>query len=309
MSKQINHISNQSVLIAPLDWGMGHTTRCYSIVRDLLINDNTVVFAGDEKQRGWMKREFPAIQTVHLEGYQITLDSRKNTYVQLLSQFQKMKRAIRSEKKWVKNYCQENKVDLIISDNRYGFHHEKIKSIILTHQLNLQIPFGGALVNRKLKNWLEKFDQVWVPDFADHQLTGLLSKRNLDIPIDFIGPLNRFPAYPTEKNHDYLVILSGPEPERSHFLNRMMEKAKVSDLDWAFVGVELNEYPSFINPSTNELAELMAKSETIISRAGYTTLMELTQLKKKAILYPTKGQYEQEYLSGRLYEGVEFKIL
>lgn len=308
MSVLNDDIQNKTILLSALDWGMGHTTRCYCVIRDLLTNENTVIFAGDEKQREWIKREFPEILAVNLDGYQIRLDSRKNTYFQLVSQFHQMKQAIRLEKKWMENYCKENKVDLIISDNRYGFYHGDIESIMLTHQLNLQIPLGRSFVNKKIKRWLANFNSIWVPDFEDHRLTGQLSKQELNVPIHYIGPLNRFQKENEPIVYDCLVILSGPEPERSNFLKSILLQTDQSrEKKWAFVGVELDQFPSFHNPSTSTLSKLIAKSDTIISRAGYTTIMELTQLQKKGVLYPTKGQYEQEYLASKKFEGITFK--
>lgn len=300
------NIQNKTVLVAALDWGMGHTTRCYSIVSGLLAQGNKVIFAGNEQQRQWMRREFPKIQTEALNGYEIRLDSQKNTYIQLIKQFGALKKSMRFEHKWLLDFCQQKSVDLVISDNRYGLFHPEIKSILVTHQLNLQIPFFRNITNKKLRQWVEKFDAIWIPDTPDHKLAGELSTAKLTVPQYFIGALNRFPNLEQEIKYDYLVILSGPEPERSRFLNQALVWGNKTQKRIAFVGETVKDCHSIKNPSTTELAMWISKSETVVSRAGYTTIMEMVGLNQKAILIPTKGQYEQEYLATLKYENSSF---
>lgn len=299
-------VRDKTVLVSALDWGMGHTTRCYSIVNGLLGQGNKVIFAGNKQQRQWMRREFPKIQTEDLKGYGVQLDSRKNTYAQLIKQFGKLKKAIRFENKWLEHFCQHHAVDLIISDNRYGLFHQKIKSMLVTHQLRLQVPFFGKIINKKLVQWIERFDAVWIPDTPDHKLAGELSFATLNIPQHFIGALNRFPNIASEIMYDYLVILSGTEPERSRFLAAALEWRNQKQKRIAFVGATVKDCHSIKNPTTTELARWISKSETVISRAGYTTIMEMVGLNQKAILIPTKGQFEQEYLATLKYENISF---
>lgn len=298
----LHEIKNKVVLLSALDWGMGHTTRCVHLIHTLFAANNKVIFAGNVKQCDFLKKDFPEMECVHLDGYNVFLNSKNNTYAQLAKQFIKLKKAIKRERDWLKKFVANHKIDCIISDNRYGFYHPSITSVLLTHQLNLQIPFFKRLANKWLAKAIEKFDACWVPDTADHALSGELSKRKLKIPTHFIGPLCRFKALTAEKKYDFLVILSGPEPEKSNFLtyilNEFSEPCPPARV--AFVGAHLTNYDSFQNPSTVELELLIAKSDIVISRAGYTTIMEMVYLNKKAHLYPTKGQYEQEYLAKTL---------
>lgn len=304
-----SQIINSTVLLAALDWGMGHTTRCVSIIKILLENNNSVVFAGNSVQCKFILKEFPTLKTVYLEGYTIQLDGKKNTYIQLLKQAKSFGKSIRKEKDWLSIFLKKNEIDFIISDNRYGFYNEAVPSVIITHQLNLQVPRFKVLVNKQVKKMLENFDICWVPDTKDHTLTGLLTKQELDIPIHFIGWLNRLEKRMAPIKYDYLIILSGPEPERTNFLNCMLNKYTDSDQSIAFIGVDLPNFPSFHNPTSAELSNLIAQSDTVISRAGYTTIMELSALHKKAILYPTKGQFEQEYLGRYLAKSELFEFV
>lgn len=305
----LHEIKNKVVLLSALDWGMGHTARCVHIIKILFSLNNKLVFAGNEKQCDFLKKDFPEMECVHLAGYNISLNSKKNTYVQLAKQFGQLKRVMKCERKWLENFVANREIDYIVSDNRYGFYHPSVTSVLLTHQLNLQIPFFMRLANGWLTKSIERFDACWVPDTADHALSGELSKRKLNIPTHFIGHLCRFKALTSEKEYDFLVILSGPEPERSNFLNDMLNEFSepCSKGCVAFVGAHLSNFDSFQNPSTAELELLIAKSDIIISRAGYTTIMEMVCLNKKARLYPTKGQYEQEYLAKTIkHQQIEF---
>jgi UDP:flavonoid glycosyltransferase YjiC (YdhE family) len=290
-------ISNKTVLLAALDWGMGHTTRCVSIIRALLKQGNELIFAGDDNQIHFIRKEFPGIKTEKLEGYKILLDSNKNTYLQMARQQKSMLKAIKNENSWLKNYIQANKVDVVISDNRYGFYHNEIPSVIITHQLNLQLPTFRLITNWIVKRLIEKFNAVWVPDDAQRTLTGELSNQKLNTPIHFVGLLNRFEQVKAEKKYDYLVILSGPEPERTNFLEYAEEEMLNLGVTAAFVGAQVDGFDSFFYPTTTELGTLIAQSDCVFSRAGYTTIMEMIGLNQKAELFPTKGQYEQEYLA------------
>ena len=293
----LNEIQNKQVLFAALDWGMGHLTRSTVVIKSLLENGNAIHFAGTKKQCEFIQAEFDSIECLEIGGYEINWDSKKNSFTQVLVQFPKIKKAIRKEHKWVENFVTENQIDLIISDNRYGFYHEKIESVLITHQLNLQIPKLRSIVNKRLNNWISNFDAVLVPYNEDRKLTGELSNPQKLKNIHFIGPLCRFEKLETPIIYDYLIILSGPEPERTNFIQTALAHCKTESNKIGIVGTKIEGINSFENPTTHQLGQLIAQSETVISRAGYTTIMELIYLDKNAILFPTKGQYEQEYLA------------
>jgi hypothetical protein len=293
-------ISNKKVLMAALDWGFGHVTRMVSVIKILRENGNTIMFAGTKEQIEFLQQDFPFIETYRLDGYAIQLDSRKSTYWQILKQFFRFRRGIRAENAWLDDFISLHPVDYIISDNRYGLYHPDATSIFITHQLNLQLPVFANGLSKRLRKDIERFDQCWIPDTADRKLSGRLSKGKLNIPVSFIGPLNRFKKVNAEKKYDLLIILSGPEPERSNFVEFALAYATNYAGKVAVVGESISDFDSFLNPSTSTLERLIAESETVLSRAGYTTIMEMVGLEKKCILLPTKGQYEQEYLSKHL---------
>ncbi|WP_175437483.1 glycosyltransferase [Crocinitomix algicola] len=308
MVNQLKDITNQKILLSALDWGMGHLTRSTALMAILLHQGNELIFAGNKKQCEFILGEFPNLKTQLIPGYEIRLDSKKSTFLQLTIQFPRIKKVMKTEQNWVESFLKNEQVDLIISDNRYGFYSKKVKSIILTHQINLQIPRFKKRVNATLSKWLDQFNEIWVPDYYNRKLTGALSAPNKHQCLRYIGPLCRFKKLEQPIKYDYLIILSGPEPERTSFLARMKEQFLNRDVEVAFVGAAVTNCDSYPNPSTQKLNELIAQSRCIISRAGYTTIMEMVTLKKKSILYPTKGQFEQEYLANTIRnEWVEFQ--
>lgn len=297
MEYSLETIKNQRILIGALDWGMGHLTRSTALMAILLHQGNELIFAGNQNQCEFIQGEFPNLKTQLIPGYEIRLDSKKSTFLQLMIQYPRIKKVMKTEQNWVESFLKNEQVDLIISDNRYGFYSEKVKSIILTHQINLQIPRFKKRVNAILSKWLNQFNEIWVPDYYNRKLTGALSAPNKHQCIRYIGPLCRFKKLEQPIKYDYLIILSGPEPERSNFLQNVKSKYLNKGHELAFVGADVPGSASYPNPTTKELEKLIAQSNCIISRAGYTTIMEMAALGQKAILFPTKGQYEQEYLA------------
>lgn len=301
MSVVLEEIKGKTILVSALDWGMGHVTRVSAVIRVLIMN-NTVVFAGNDLQNAFISKEFPEIQTETLNGYGIRLDSSKNTYLQLIRQSFRVLKAVRYENKWLNVYLKSHKIDLIVSDNRYGFYAANVESVILTHQLTLQVPFFKKQASALVQKMVSKFDACWVPDNAERRLTGELSLYKRELRVYFIGSLNRFGQVEASNNiakrYKYLIILSGPDPERLNFAAAMANRYGHFKNDVALLGPDSGLFDNFQGLGTAELKELIEKSEVVITRAGYTSIMELDGLNKEAILYPTKGQYEQEYLAG-----------
>lgn len=294
----IPKIENEIILISPLDWGMGHTTRCVSLIKFILGN-NKIIVAGNHSQLEFFKQEFPDIETVFIEGYNVSLDYQKSTYIQLLKQILKLKKTIKREHDALKKIVSQKNISTIISDNRYGCYHAATRNILLTHQLNLQVPYFKKTINKFLEKQLKHFHEVWVPDSIEENLTGQLSNHSLSLPLKKIGLLNRFEILPDKNEFDFLFIASGPEPSKTKFANEIVGLLLSLNKKIAIVGMEIStdSVLCFKNPTGKELNQLIFKSKAVIARAGYTTIMEMVALKKKCVLVPTPGQYEQLYLA------------
>ena len=206
---------------------------------------------------------------------------------------------IKRERQWLHDLLSNHHVDVIVSDSRFGFTHPASYSIFLTHQLRIKSPFG-KWIDSTLQKWnlsfINKFNECWVVDFdGKNNLAGELShpKNFPSIPTKYIGALSRFRHSETAEGPlDLLVILSGPEPQRSIFEKLMLEN--LGDFEGTFSFAK--------NFAGTELEKKMRSARLIISRTGYTTVMDIVAMKKKSVLIPTPGQSEQEYLGKYLTE-------
>ena len=312
-------LAGKKLLVAPLDWGLGHATRCIPIIKELLANGCEVWLAGEGHQEVLLSKEFPTLNFLPLKGYRVKYAA-SGLAVKILIQLPRILSAIKKENDWLKEQVSNYGFDAIISDNRYGLYHKKIHSVFITHQLSIKSPLGKWSENF-LQQWnyrfVNHFSECWVPDEEDeNNLAGELSHPETfpTIPVKYIGALSRFSFSPpmsgsgVTKNH-LLIILSGPEPQRSLFENIIVEQiAQYNGTATIVRGLPL---ATDILPSTNTirfynhlptdlLKEEMTKAEFIISRCGYSTVMDIAVMKKKSILIPTPGQPEQEYLAGYL---------
>jgi len=138
----IKNVKNSKIIISALDWGFGHTTRTSVLIQKLLLQNNQIVFAGNQNQIDFLKKEGLTVRTRYISGYNVKLSSKKSTYLQILKQLPKIRKAINFEQKWLANILDTESFDLIISDNRYGFYSDKTPSVILTHQTEVQLPFA-----------------------------------------------------------------------------------------------------------------------------------------------------------------------
>jgi hypothetical protein len=314
-----------SVLIAPLDWGLGHATRCIPIINELIQQGTRVIVAANSMQKTLLKSEFPQIEFIESQGYNIRYKGGVLLKWGLLFRLPFMLRQIKKENRWLEEILLHHPIDAIISDNRYGLYHKSCTSIFITHQLQIQSGIGvssgfGRWADSKLLKWnyvfIKKFSACWIPDVeGERSIGGLLSHPSKlpSIPVKYIGTLSRF--YISEKKHQknpLLILISGPEPQRTEFENILFSQLSNvtlntvvvrglpgSDLSVPFIrdGIQIcNHLPS------HALNELLNNSEYIVARSGYSTVMDILVLKKNAILIPTPGQTEQEYLGHYLHE-------
>jgi uncharacterized protein (TIGR00661 family) len=306
----------KKVLIAPLDWGLGHATRCIPLISYFLSLNCEVTIAASPASKALLQTEFPALQFFNLNTYNI-IYSRKKRWMpfKILLQTPKILRAVDEEHEWLKNLLTMRHFDAIISDNRYGFYSENIFSVFITHQLQVRTSLGFArnFVREQIYKRIDKFDECWVPDFEGYlNIAGELSHPETlpKIPVKYIGMLSRFkPKAHANNVYKYLIIISGPEPQRTIFEENIFAFAKSSKEKILIVrgkpeeknSIEENFNCTIYNHlTTAELQDAFNTSEFIISRCGYTSVMEILSLQKKSILIPTSGQTEQEYLAKHL---------
>jgi UDP-N-acetylglucosamine transferase subunit ALG13 len=304
------------VLVAPLDWGLGHATRCIPIIFKLLQQNCEVIIAAEGMGKILLQKEFPGLIFIELKGYRVQYSrTRSRMPVKLMLQFPKLIYSIYAENRWLKKIVVEHKIDAVISDNRLGLHHKKIPCVYITHQLQIKTGsrFTDSIAQKIHYHFINKYSRCWVPDAAGKiNLAGELSHPVIlpGVPVIYLGPLSRFEKTGTGIKYELCIILSGPEPQRSIFENIILKDLEdCKEPAFLLRGLPGNLPTIGSNSRTLQIqnhlaaAELnlvLQQSKIIICRCGYTTVMDLVKLQKKAILVPTPGQTEQEYLAGYL---------
>ena len=310
----------KTILVCPLNWGIGHASRCIPIISILLNAGHKVVIAADGKPLELLKTEFPDLDFEIFPGYEVVYSRKIPMAIKMAMEAPKIIRSIVREQEFIQQIIEKHSVDALISDNRFGAYSLKTPSVFITHQLFIQTPVLLSLLKPIINiinfRYIKKFDQVWVPDFYDEpSLSARLSHGNLSgLNVKYIGPLSRF-SRPSEQSEvtedppDLLVLLSGPEPQRSMLENILISKLSILSYNtWIIRGLPGDSHS--IKSTTNlkffnhldpqKLGFAIKESKFIIARAGYSTIMDLYVLGKKAILIPTPGQTEQEYLAQHL---------
>ncbi len=304
------------VLVAPLDWGLGHATRCIPIIYELLSQNIEVWVAVEGSVKTLLQKELPQVTFLSLEGYKVRYSKFGFWFFpKLLLQLPRIFFVIRKEHKWLKAAITTHGFNAVISDNRLGLWHSSIPCYYITHQL--QIITGNLFTNWIAQKthyfFINKFKVCWVPDSAiENVLAGNLShpKKLPKTPVVYVGPLSRLKKQKTEKKYTVLILLSGPEPQRSIFENILLPQLEnfsekiilirgLADTNSTLATTNKNLVIHNHLPAV-DLSTTIQQSELIISRSGYTTIMDLVALQKKAVVVPTPGQTEQEYLATQL---------
>jgi uncharacterized protein (TIGR00661 family) len=300
------HSQNKiNIIIAPLDWGMGHCARCVPIINYLQLQGINLFIAGNQQQISFFKNEGIHATYLNLTGYNIHYGANGfATAIKLLLQIPKTWYRIYAEHQQLKKWHQQYNFSIIISDNRYGFYLKNIMSVCITHQLHIQIGFLKTITNFINQYLLKKFTTIWVPDFKNNYLAGELSKSIPHFNMQYLGGLSRIVKLDTPIiNNTILVILSGPEPQRTIFENIIITQLQNTKYKVQIIGSNTCGNTSSTNIikhallPTQEVQQYMAQAEYIISRSGYTTILDLAKCNRKAILVPTPAQPEQLYLA------------
>lgn len=316
MSDNLPH--KQRVLVCPLNWGLGHASRCIPVIRKLQNAGYEVLIAADGRARSLLQSEFPEIITIRLPGFSPRFSSGSRLIWNIISWGPSLAWHTLLEHNAIKRLVKEHEIAVVISDNRFGLYTSTVKSIFITHQVMFKIPvflsFCEPILYHINKFFIEKYDSCWIPDLpGTDNLSGDLShKYPLPGNAHFIGLLSRFshnsPAR-SETSGPLLAVLSGPEPQRSIFERAILDQLVEMNQEAVVVRgtPENNKEPTIkshvtilASLSSGGLSEAISIAGMVICRSGYSSLMDLVVLgKKEVLLVPTPGQTEQEYLAGR----------
>jgi len=315
-----NVLQKPLVVFALLDWGLGHTTRTIPIIKHLMTLNYNILVACNSNQKAILEKELSDISYKMLDGYNLSYASSAwQTMLYIIFQIPKILIQINQEKRWLRGLLLENKVDLIVSDNRFGFFSASIPSIFITHQLNIRSGLG-EMADQLLRffnyRFINRFSFCWVPDYAEaDNLAGTLShpQRLPKVPVKWLGALSRLQACADKVSSDVdiLIILSGPEPQRTLLEKKLLADAALIDRRFVVVRglpkeTDLPEQPRHIRMFNHlpaaELNRFLCAASFVISRSGYTSIMDYMKLGVKAVLIPTPGQAEQIYLATHLHQ-------
>lgn len=309
------------ILLAVMNWGLGHATRCVPLVHTLLQEGNEVILGGEGRSLQLLRHYFPQLTFLELPPYNIRYAASDQQIPILLKQVPYLLRTFRQEHQFLEKQIPILGIEKVISDNRYGLWSKQIPCVFMTHQLAPIAPFFW-LTHQLHKFAIRNFSEIWIPDNLELKLAGKMAHHfPLPANVSFIGTLSHFSvkesadktfhikALENIKPPEILVILSGPEPQRSIFAEIIRAQAAKTDLYiWLVEGkTEVETCISEGNLSrisylnAHDLRKAFAFSPIVISRSGYSSLMDYHFLKlKKIVLVPTPGQTEQEYLAEKL---------
>lgn len=311
---------NKIIFIAPLDWGLGHATRCVPLIKKLSLN-NTIILGITPLTQLIFENEFPELKKIHIEPYRISYSKRLPILWVLMLNYWRIKCVIKKENTQLKQIVSEHNIDLVISDNRLGLYHPSVESVYITHQLTIQAGIFSKLANRIHQGYMKHYNVVWIPDYENEEqsLAGQLSRTTSLKNSQYIGPLSRLERKPSKEiSIDYLFLLSGPEPQRTNLESALIDIANKTNKKIVLVrGTNqtlkakiLDHITLYDLPDAKTLSQLITHAETIICRSGYSTLMDFHQLRKtKLILIPTPSQTEQEYLANYWNEKFGAKVI
>lgn len=314
-------MSVKRILVSPLSWGLGHASRCVPIIQALTLQGVEPILASEGMALAFLRKEFPALEWIDMKcdpeiNYPKGDPSTYRMMVKLARQFPKMNRTIRKEHTVIQEITAKMGIDAILSDNRFGVFSHKLPSVFISHQLSPIAPPISKFVGMMNHKRIQPFTQIWVPDLPGSILSGKLSAnwRGMNAP-KYIGVLSRMRKCDAVREEgSVLFILSGPEPQRTHLeeiVKEFMESAHASRFlkitlvrgkpgCTSSLSIDKDHVMVHNHLSSEVLNELLCSSQLVVSRSGYSSVMDYVRTGTNALLIPTPGQSEQLYLAKHL---------
>ncbi len=303
--------AGSKILVAPLDWGLGHASRCVPVVRFFIDNGFDVVLGGGGDSLRYLCSRLPELPYVELPSARMKYGRRGMVSLPFLFSMFRFASNIRREHRALEKVIADYSIDYVFSDNRLGLYSEVVPSFYMTHQLNFDNGFLNRSAARMMKRlhlrYINKYRYCLVPDVdGEMSLSGKMS--DTDLPVKHIGPLSRFYGMEVAKvdGEFDLLLLSGVEPQRTVLENIFIEKyssmpnARLHIIRGVAGGDEISlpaNITSENNPSDERIASLIVSAHRVFCRSGYSSLCDLAALGRRAVLVPTPKQPEQEYLA------------
>lgn len=300
---------SKTILIAPLNWGLGHASRCVPIIRWLVLQKHNVIIAADGNALSFLKNEFPDEKCIRLTDNSLKYFENFPAWLSIVLQLPKFLFSILKENKEIREIVKTTQIDVVISDNRYGIRTKKTTNILMSHQLNLNAGYLSFSPNVIIKHLISYFDLCLIPDYQsiEDSLAGKLShpKKNSKINLEYIGPLSRYEKLNLPKSHLIPVLISGPEPLKSKLIKQLLSKLKNTSFSYLLFCGDAESYATETyhncilknHETTQNISKILSEAPLVIASGGYSTIMDMHCLDKDCILIPFRGQTEQEYLA------------
>ena len=309
------------ILIAPLNWGLGHASRCVPLVQRLLDEGHEVILGGDGESLTLLRKHFPKLRYTYLAPLNLRYSAGSRQVWAMIKAMPRLLKWAVQDHLMLKALLREEHIDQVISDNRFGLYNRQTECVYMTHQLHIMLPNGWkwaeGIASRIHARIYARYNKVWVPDYEDPQqsLSGELGHpKNVQCTmnnVQYIGPLSRFqniPNNPISQNYSIVAVLSGLEPHRTLLESKITARYQGSAEHVLIVQGLMHRPNTRIKRSNltivpfmgdKELVAALLGAKQIIARSGYSTIMDLEALglMDKAELIPTPGQPEQEYLA------------
>ncbi len=304
---------HKTVLVCPLDWGMGHATRCIPIIEQLRKEGITVIAGVTAATKPVLVNHFPDLSCIVMPAYKVRYTKYLPLSVGLFLRTPAFVYTLIQEQYWLRKVIAEHHIDAVISDNRYGLFSKKIRSVFITHQVFIPAPLFTKWVNRLNHFFIRQFNYCWIPDvYGTGNLSGSLAQGISRLSqFRYIGiqsHLNSTDIQEQKSLYKFCVLLSGPEPHRSMLEQELIDICKQSREKIVFIRGSNAPRTEMIKAApTNiffydmlaatQLQKILLSSAYVVCRSGYSSIMDLCVLRKKAVFIPTPGQAEQEYLA------------
>jgi len=290
-------LSQERILFSCLDWGSGHVARSIPLLKQLSGQGNELFISCTSAQQAVFSVYEIAAEYRVTEGFQFRFKGDGNFTSEMRRNAWRFSRWVKKEHIQVKRLVKENRISVVLSDHCYGFRSNMVRSVFITHQVLLP-PKAGWIAQWVHRKWMNRFSETWIMDDKQKRLAGTLSN---PVPKSaYIGFYSRFQGQEISSVQGKIVgIVSGPEPYSEQFFHWILDQYGSENL--TLISPKLyTQVPENVITIINDWKTADAaitSAETIVSRNGYSTLMDLQFLKKKSVLVPTPGQLEQEYLA------------
>jgi len=295
-------------------WGLGHATRSLPVIRKLIEEDNEITIISHGRSLQLLKNELGKnLEYIEISDYPMLLSENSRQFMaKSLIYWPIFVSQLRRGWKKLKKNLEHKKYDAIISDARYEIYNRKVPSFFISHQMRIMNPMRIKFLEKgsEIFNlfFFRRYAGVIVPDYKDDNLSGDLSHNLNKIDekkLHYVGALSDFKKKQTKKDIDYLISISGPEPQRTMLQEKLL--SKVDQLKGNIVitlgktegkdKIKKKNIQTFSFLSKKDREDFLNRSKLVISRSGYSTILDLSVIGTKALMIPTPGQIEQEYLA------------